>query len=231
MTVGIHSIAQMAKVTGFQLAPFFKGAILYFVFYKFDYYGSNLLSTILKCAPIFYLMIFLLMNDYKEPRQVRHKRFLLTGLFFSLIGDIMLDYKAGGENAFAIGMASFAVAQIIYVISFGFKPLRPIIGLGFYAIGGSVIAIIFKSFKGIFIVAIPIYSLLLETMVWRAFARVINIKSLPQICCAIGALLFIISDSLIAVNMFLLPIHNAQVLIMITYYLAQLGITLSVLDV
>lgn len=48
-----------------------------------------------------------------------------------------MDYKAGGENAFAIGMASFAVAQIIYVISFGFKPLRPIIGLAFYAVGGS----------------------------------------------------------------------------------------------
>jgi len=61
----------------------------------------------------------------------------LSALFFSLIGDILLDYKAGGENAFAIGMASFAVAQTIYVISFGFKPLRPIIGLAFYAVGGS----------------------------------------------------------------------------------------------
>ncbi|XP_070508079.1 lysoplasmalogenase TMEM86A [Chironomus tepperi] len=231
MTVAIHNIAEMAKVTGFQLAPFFKSAILYFVFYKFDYYDSNLLSTILKCAPIFYLMIFLLMNDYKEPRQIRHKRFLLSALFFSLIGDIMLDYKAGGEDAFAIGMGSFAVAQIIYVISFGFKPLRLIIGLAFYAVGGSVIAVIFKNFNGIFMIAIPIYSLLLETMVWRACARVINIKSIPQICCALGAVSFIISDCLIAVNMFYKPMHNAQIYIMVTYYLAQLGITLSVLDV
>ena len=41
----------------------------------------------------------------------------------------------------------------------------------------------------------------------------------------VGALLFILSDSLIAINRFLTPVPLAGFLIMITYYLAQFFIT------
>lgn len=61
----------------------------------------------------------------------------MGALFFSLIGDILLDYKAGGEDAFALGMASFAVTQMIYIRTFGFEPLKPFIGLFVYILGGS----------------------------------------------------------------------------------------------
>lgn len=231
MTAQVQSFSQMVKVSGFQLAPFFKGTILYLIFYKFNFYDSNLLSTILKCAPIFSLMNFLLMNDFKEPRQTRHKKLLLGALFFSLVGDILLDYKAGGMDSFAIGMLSFAIAQIIYIITFGFDPLKPLIGLLLYIIGGCTIALVFKNFTDIFIVAVPLYSILLETMVWRAFARIKNTQSLPQVFCAIGGLAFIISDGCILINLFYTPIPNAQFYIIFTYYLAQLGLTLSILDV
>jgi len=40
-----------------------------------------------------------------------------------------------------------------------------------------------------------------------------------------GAGLFILSDSLIAINQFLTPVPLSDLLIMITYYLAQLFIT------
>ena len=40
-----------------------------------------------------------------------------------------------------------------------------------------------------------------------------------------GALLFILSDSLIAINRFVAPVPMASYFIMITYYLAQLCIT------
>lgn len=69
--------------------------------------------------------------------RARHKKLLLVALFFSLIGDVLLDYKAGGMDSFALGMVSFAIAQITYVITFGFEPLKPIIGAIFYLVGGS----------------------------------------------------------------------------------------------
>lgn len=54
---------------------------------------------------------------------------------------------------------------------------------------------------------------------------------MPVLLCAIGAVLFIISDSLIAVDKFFVPLTYRTSLIMITYYLAQLGITLSILEI
>ena len=81
------------------------------------------------------------------------------------------------------------------------------------------------------IFGVPIYSLLLLTMAWRAVARLENTKSIPQLALASGGVSFAVSDTLIAFNLFLTPIKYAQVYIMITYYFAQLGITLSVLDI
>lgn len=55
-------------------------------------------------------------------------------------------------------------------------------------------------------------------------------NSWPTKFCAIGAVIFTISDALIAFNMFLTDIPYAEVLIMVTYYIAQLGISFVVLD-
>lgn len=55
---------------------------------------------------------------------------------------------------------------------------------------------------------------------------------MPVLFCAIGAALFILSDSLIVVDKFFVPLLTYRTpLIMITYYLAQLGITLSILEI
>ena len=55
-------------------------------------------------------------------------------------------------------------------------------------------------------------------------------KLLPGIT-ALGAVLFIVSDGLIAFNKFYVRIDNVQIMIMSTYYLAQLFIASSIVDV
>jgi len=55
-----------------------------------------------------------------------------------------------------------------------------------------------------------------------------NIKNRPAAIRMIaGAILFIISDSLLAINKFYQPFENAGILIMFTYGVAQLLITLG----
>jgi uncharacterized membrane protein YhhN len=49
------------------------------------------------------------------------------------LGDALLDYKKG--VLFVFGMAAFAVAQICYITSFGFKPLKVYIGVLLYLFG------------------------------------------------------------------------------------------------
>ena len=42
----------------------------------------------------------------------------------------------------------------------------------------------------------------------------------------LGAIVFVISDTTIAVDKFMFAIPNAKIFIMVTYYLAQLGIAM-----
>lgn len=70
-------------------------------------------------------------------------------------------------------------------------------------------------------------------MVWRAVARVQLFEDLwtwTKLCSCGGGILFALSDFCIGFNMFVSPIPYANMLIMVSYYAAQLGIALSVVD-
>jgi uncharacterized membrane protein YhhN len=88
---------------------------------------------------------------------------------------------------------------------------------------------IFENLDDILIYGVPFYSTLLLTMMWRALSRA-QIKNLPRTLCAAGAVFFVASDGVIAFSMFYTPIIYSRIIIMATYYIAQLGITLSILD-
>ncbi|RVE44997.1 hypothetical protein evm_010361 [Chilo suppressalis] len=70
--------------------------------------------------------------------------------------------------------------------------------------------------------AVPAYAALLAAMAWRGLAR--GGYSAP------GAMLFLLSDAVLAHALFDGPVPYERVLVMSTYYLGQLGIALSVLD-
>lgn len=187
-------------------------------------------------------MGFRLTKDYK------YQQLILLGLIFSCAGDALLDYQSG--ELFQYGMMAFAVAQIFYISAFGWRPFKLLIGVIFYVLGAfcecnfrhkncnlikifidfAAVSLMFKNFEGILVFGVPIYCLLLLTMGWRSNARIQNMKNLPKIFCGIGGILFVISDSLIAFDKFYAPIKYSGILIMVTYYIAQLGITLSILD-
>jgi uncharacterized membrane protein YhhN len=58
-------------------------------------------------------------------------RRILTGLLFSCVGDALLLWP----QYFVYGMAAFGVAQIMYTIAFGFKPLNLPLGIVIYILG------------------------------------------------------------------------------------------------
>lgn len=88
-----------------------------------------------------------------------------------------------------------------------------------------------KKLDEILIVGVPIYCFVITTMLWRSLARAVDVKSFLAIFCAVGAILFVISDALIAVTMFVgVPLPCARLQIMITYYAAQFAIALSTAD-
>jgi len=75
-------------------------------------------------------------------------------------------------------------------------------------------------------------------MVWRAVARVQLFEDLwtwTKLCSCFGGILFAISDTVLGLREFgiitsLIDPRHCQLLVMLTYYAAQFGISLSVVD-
>lgn len=132
------------------MVPFFKTVCLYFVFDAHNHHGEYW-STLLKCAPIISLMLFISLLGisvkskfvFKKKKQICKKTLLsyvyrfstskiLVALIFSCLGDALLNH-----NYFVYGMCAFAVAQLLYIVTFGFEPLNLWIGILLYIPGAA----------------------------------------------------------------------------------------------
>lgn len=133
-------------------------------------------------------------------------------------------------------MVSFAIAHISYLTAFGMRPLDPKLAVAPITFSLLMSILLVPVLDDIALkVGVPIYSILLLSMLWRSLARLQhfnkNLKwSWTKIGCSVGALMFVISDTVLSFDMFMYDIPYSYPVIMITYYLAQLGICLSVLD-
>lgn len=138
---------------------------------------------------------------------------ILTGLVLSGIGDVVI------ESNFLAGMVSFALAHIAYLIAFVHQERRlaPVAALPFAAWGIGLLSTLGPSLGEL---ALPVagYGVLLCSMMWRAV--ILPGPTLTRV----GAVLFGLSDSLIALRLadIDLPAHRA--LIMATYWAGQVGI-------
>ncbi|CAG0905119.1 unnamed protein product [Cyprideis torosa] len=219
--------AQLWKI-GPKLVPFCMAtAIYYAVFIPND--EPSTFAMVLKCLPVLSLIFFVLSHGISFGQEHAYSRRVLFGLTFSMFGDAFLIYK----EAFVHGVAAFAIAHILYISAFGFSPLKPAIGgiLGGVAFVGYYFAAPFRN--GPLVYIIPMYIILLTVMCWRAIARVQFFEELwtwTKLCSSVGGIVFVISDTVLGVNRFLVPVPYHQAIIMTTYYFAQLMISLSVVD-
>ncbi|XP_012175059.1 lysoplasmalogenase-like protein TMEM86A isoform X1 [Bombus affinis] len=223
----MSSPAQVLKSVGPKLVPFFKSVSVYFILLAEQ---PSLLTACFKCLPIISLIVFVLLHGISLSQEYRFSRRILTGLIFSCIGDALLVWP----SCFTPGMCMFALAQIMYISAFGFIPLNIMLGTILYALCSLVIYALMPGLNGILVIGVPVYTVLLTTMAWRAISRVqfykVQRKELwtwTKLCSCIGSICFLISDTLLGFHYFHTPLPYSQVSIMLTYYAAQLGIALS----
>ena len=184
------------------------------------------------CKPL--IMGLLLGYVWQRYRATSHPapiRWLLTGMMFALLGDVFLMIQE--VDLFAPGLGAFLVMQLCYSRAFwlavrqqGSLPtasslLRDTIPFALYLIGFlSILRPAFAANSALTPLWWPVvvYALCLNIMGLLAVQR----RRLPDYYrVLIGALLFILSDSLIAVDKFLYPISGATWFIMSTYAIAQ----------
>jgi uncharacterized membrane protein YhhN len=186
------------------------------------YGGARVLAGVLKPLPVLLLASLVVMQD--GPASYRW--LVAAGLVCSMAGDIWLLF----EQHFERGLASFLVAHLFYIAAF----VPALDGLG-----------------GVWLVALPLvlYGAVLLTYLWPHLRGVripvlayVSVIALMVVCAAmrapavplgtgalalVGALFFLASDSILAIDRFARPFQAAVGAVMVTYYVAQTLIALS----
>lgn len=169
------------------------------------------------------LMVFLLTQKRVAPFT---KKFVVLGLVFSLMGDILLMFTDRGELYFMTGLFSFLVAHIMYISAFYKKGLLKNKAITLYLIALIAYASIVLYFIGPNLgglmpyVAAYIFVILILGLVALLRKPIVNTTS--YFLLLVGAFSFIASDSLLAFNKFYQHFSLSAILIMLTYGLAQI---------
>ncbi|WP_255067443.1 lysoplasmalogenase [Lacihabitans sp. LS3-19] len=157
------------------------------------------------------LMILAIQSGIKD-------KFLYIALFFSLLGDVFLMYS--GQNYFMLGLGSFLIGHFAYILLFKKQFRFNLIKSLPFAIATFLYFMFLK--RGIpneLFVAVTLYCSVITLMAIFAACRISNAKSYQIVL--LGAILFVISDSLIAYNKFYESLKYSSVLVMSTYGVAQ----------
>ncbi len=185
---------------------------------------GNVVVGVTKIVPMFCLIMLL---PIWSSRNDFYQMAIMVGLVFSAIGDYFMLTKDG----FIWGLSSFLVGHLCYIAAFssGGADLKPLRLIPFLALGIGIMSFLWSGL-GDLRVPVVVYVAVILTMGWRAAARVGYAGELPrgQWAGLIGAVSFIVSDSLIAFNKFNAPIPFEHLFIMLTYWAGQLGIAVSV---
>lgn len=150
-----------------------------------------------------------------------------AGLACSLLGDVFLMLP---NDRFVPGLLSFLWAHVAYIVAFmaGISPRSvPALLIPPLAVAILLVRYLWPTL-GALRVPVLLYAGTIVLMVWRAWGRLWILPSPGALLAAVGVLLFMLSDGLLAVNRFRQPLPKAQALIMTTYVAAQSLIALSV---
>jgi uncharacterized membrane protein YhhN len=150
-------------------------------------------------------------------------------LAVSTVGDVLLDLDP--DRLFVFGLGSFLVAHLVYISVFVRNRSRTV-PLGVPRLLAAALVLLYSiavsswllPTLGNLIVPVAIYMCAITAMVLSAI-----LARFPNPWVAGGAILFLVSDSLLAVNKFKTPIPYRDVLVWSTYYAGQYGIAMGFL--
>lgn len=162
-----------------------------------------------------------------------YRTLIATGLTFSLVGDVLLMLPA---NLFAAGLGAFLVAHLCYISAFathgGGKESSRVALLPFAAFAAAMLLYLWPAL-GALRIPVLLYIGVITTMAWQGWARFLRVRDAGSGRAAWGALFFLVSDSVLAVNKFLGPLGDRAAVTIAslgTYFVAQWFIASSVGD-
>ncbi len=170
--------------------------------------------------------VLVIVHAWPRGADAPRQRWLIRiGLLLSLLGDVFLLWPVQG---FLPGLVSFLLAHIAYIAAFC-VPLRfaarPAAFVVYAALAAAILWQLWPGIPGALRVPVLAYVLCLAGMAaqaaawWRASAGRPD-EPLAR-SAALGGVLFMASDSLLAFNKFAAPLPLSSLWILVTYWAAQ----------
>ena len=187
------------------------------------------------------LIIVVAALSFAQPTHVPlYSILILTGLALSLAGDWLLIDSDERPSLFVSGLGAFLLAHVAHIFAFAYAQVvrgtpfdlnRAALAAAVLAILGSVVYFYLRPSLGNLQQPVLLYMTVISLMVHQALSGVqIGGGLLAQPALAMGgALLFYISDFILAINRFVFggEGENNSIWVLSTYYCAQLFIALS----
>lgn len=190
-----------------------------------EYHGPRYHVYLFK--PLTMVLVLLIAVQAGKPDTSLYKYAIIAGLICSLAGDVFLMLPS---DRFVAGLVSFLIAHLLYITAFTSGT-----GFGFslwslvpFAIYGIVMLSILSPYLSNMKLPVLVYMVVILVMAWQAWERWSQTGQSEALLAFLGAVLFLISDSALAVNRFQGQYQSAPVLILSTYFAAQWLIARSV---
>ena len=173
------------------------------------------------------LFILLIALTAFPVREAFYQYAIVIGLAFSLAGDILLVLPS---DRFVAGLVSFLLAHLAYIVAFvpGTQFLSTFWSPLPYAVYAAVLLWVLLPHTGKLRVPVLVYGVVIVTMAWRAGERWLQLPGSNTLFAFVGAALFVLSDSSLAVNRFVTKYRGERLVTLGLYYAAQWLIALSV---
>lgn len=179
------------------------------------------------------VMVFLFLWLYTATALQGNALWFGLGLLFSLAGDVLLLFPF--ERYFLRGLAAFLMAHIFYIAGFRDALMNfsgwSLILLFIIAVNSSRLL---RRFLGAMrargqntlVLPVVVYGIVISLMLYAAMSTIYDQtwNTRAVLLVGVGALLFVISDAILAWIRFIAPLKNGRVWVMTLYHLGQIGL-------
>jgi uncharacterized membrane protein YhhN len=179
------------------------------------------------CKPLTTILILLIAVLTGGTSPGLYKYLIFGGLLFSLAGDVFLMLP---KDRFIAGLISFLVAHLFYIAAFT-QPAGFFFGpapAAMLAVYGVIVYLLLQRNLGRMRLPVLAYMVVLLVMAWQAWGRYQALRTPTAWMGLLGAALFVLSDTLLALNRFRGKFAAGRALTLLTYFAAQWLIASSI---
>lgn len=206
------------------------GIIVFFIALIANIAGILLGDQTLQFASKPLILTGLIIHFILAVRKEAFHTWIIPALFFSLAGDVLLLFQQKDSLFFLLGLSAFLVAHLCYILFFHRTRLRegiagrwwPLLIVVMYY---GALMILLGHLPAAMKLPVRVYGVVISFMFMLAMHMLFLADKKTGRLFFVGALLFVISDSVLAIDKFYQAFEWAGVLIMLTYGYAQLLLT------